>query len=59
MKNEILIELAKVWDLEAKTPEVMDGSDEAKIDNARRQGSREAKRECADTLRMLTDTFKD
>lgn len=59
MKNEILIELAKVWDLEAKTPEVMDGSDEAKIDNARRQGGREAKRECADTLRMLADTFKD
>ena len=59
MKNKILIEIAKVWESEAKTPEVQNGSEDAKIDNARRQGMREAKRECADTLKMLVDTFKD
>ncbi|MBY0499315.1 MAG: hypothetical protein K2P74_06865 [Nitrosomonas sp.] len=59
MKNEILIELAKVWESEAKTPEIENGNDDAKIGNAIRKGAREAKRECADTLRVLVNTFKD
>ncbi len=59
MKNEILVEIAKVWINEAKTPEVQDGSESAKIGNARMEGMREAKRECADTLKMLVETFKD
>jgi len=59
MKNEILVEIAKVWIADAKEPEIQDGSDHAKLSNARAQGMREAKRECADTLKMLVETFKD
>jgi hypothetical protein len=53
MKDAILIELAARWELEAKTPEAIDGSDSAKEANAKAQGHRECKRECADVLRTL------
>ncbi len=59
MKNAILIELAKIWTSEAEEPGIQDGSEEAKLNNAHDKGERKAKRECADTLRMLVNTFKE
>ncbi|HEY0684677.1 MAG TPA: hypothetical protein VGD45_20240 [Steroidobacter sp.] len=53
MNDSVLLELARRWESDAKTPNAMDGSDEAKIPNAIAQGERQAKRECADTLRTL------
>lgn len=55
MKEVVLLELARRWESEAKEPQAMDGSDEAKIPNAIASGERQAKRECADALRMLID----
>lgn len=55
MNEAVLIELARRWDLDAKEPQAMDGSESAKIPNAIAQGERQAKRECADALRMLVD----
>ncbi len=55
MKDAILIELAEKWEYDGKTPENEDGSDSAKISNERKKASRECKRECADTLRVLVD----
>jgi len=59
MRNVILIELANRWAHEAETPECQDGSPEAKIGNAKQKGAREAKRECADGLRMLVKILGD
>jgi len=59
LNNAILVELARVWNKESQTPEIEDGSLEAAVGNARRQGERDAKRECADTLMNLIETFKD
>ena len=53
MKESILLELANRWIADAVEPELQDGSDEAKISNAIAKGERQAKRECADGLRML------
>lgn len=53
MKDSILLELAHRWDADAHVPECMDGSPEAAVPNAIDRGRREAKRECADALRML------
>ena len=53
MKDAVLLALADRWIRDAKCPEVADGSPEAAIDNAKAEGVREAKRECADTLRTL------
>jgi len=54
MKNEILLELAKRWDNDAANPVCEDGSPEAQRGNNIAEGIRQGKRECADTLRMLT-----
>lgn len=59
MKDAILLELATRWEREAKTPEIENGSDEAKIPNAVARGHRECKRECADALRMLVSVIGD
>ena len=53
MKDAILIELAARWEFEAEMPEAIDDSDNAKEVNAKAQGYRECKRECADALRTL------
>jgi hypothetical protein len=53
MKDAVLQELANRWDADAEPPETEDGSEDAKIGNAIAQGERQAKKECADTLRML------
>lgn len=53
MKDSILVELAARWDRDAANPHVEDGSEEAKIRNAISRGERQAKRECADTIRAL------
>ena len=53
MRDVILRALADKWDIDARSPGNEDGSDEAKIPNAIRKGQREAKRECAETLRTL------
>lgn len=52
MKDAVLLALADRWIRDAKCPEDADGSPAA-IDNAKAEGVREAKRECADTLRTL------
>ena len=53
MKDAILLELAERWERDAVSPQVADGSPEAAVGNAKAQGQRESKRECADTLRTL------
>ena len=53
MNSAVLLELAKRWDHEAKTPRVQDDSDSAKMSNAVAKARRETKRGCADTLRTL------
>lgn len=53
MNDAVLIELARRWEMDAREPVAMDGSDEARIPNAIAQGERQAKRECADMLRTL------
>lgn len=53
MNEYVLFELAKRWDAEAVAPQCEDGSERALIDNAVAKGERQAKRECADTLRTL------
>lgn len=59
MKDAVLLELAARWDREAETPETQDGAEEAKIGNAKAQGERECRRECADTLRILIRMLGD
>lgn len=53
MKSSILLELAKRWEEDAVEPQTQDGSPSAQEGNAIRKGERQAKRECADALRML------
>lgn len=53
MNSAILLELAKRWERDAVEPECQDGAPEAAIGNAIAKGERQAKRECADALRML------
>lgn len=57
MKDAVLLELAARWERDAITPDCQDGSPEAEIPNAKAEGHRECKRECADTLRALVDMF--
>jgi hypothetical protein len=59
MKNAILIELAKIWTSESGTPAIKDGTEAAKLRSDYERGAREAKIECADTLRMLVNTFRE
>lgn len=42
---------------DAREPDVLDGSPDAQIENAKERGRRETLRECADTLRMLVDVL--
>lgn len=53
MKSLILLELAKRWEEDAVEPQCQDASPSAQEFNAIAKGERQAKRECADTLRML------
>ncbi|WP_028840213.1 hypothetical protein [Thermomonas fusca] len=59
MKDNLLMQLADRWDRDAKDPEAMDGSDEAKERNAYEHGMRYAKRECANTVRELIRLIGD
>ena len=53
MKDYILLELANRWTEDAKERIAVDASEESKIHNATTKGERQAKRECADAIRML------
>ena len=53
MKDAVLLALADRWIRDAKCLEEVIGSPEAAVLEAKDQGAREAKRECADTLRTL------
>lgn len=53
MKDVVLLEMAAVWEREAKNPEAENAAPDAELGNARRRGWREAKAECADKLRAL------
>ncbi len=59
MKDEVLMELVKRWERESVEPQTMDGSESAKILNAVARGERQAKRECADALRLLVQLLGD
>jgi hypothetical protein len=59
MKNVILEELALRWEREAIEPTTEDGSDEAKISNAKAAGYRSGKSNCAAHIRILIDMFPD
>ena len=52
MKSSILLELAKRWEQDAVDPQLQDGAP-AQFGNAVAKGERQAKRECADALKML------
>lgn len=53
MNPVIFIELAKKWESMAKEPEAQDGSEQAKLGNAKAEGSRAARAECATQLRQV------
>lgn len=56
MNPQILIELANRWEQDAKEPESPEAQDNSlgnAINNAVARGERQAKRECADGLKML------
>jgi hypothetical protein len=59
MRDTIILELASRWEKDAKEPQCCDGSPEAQLSNGRASGMREAKRECADTLRTLVELLGD
>ena len=59
MRNVVLLELAKRWNTEAVPPKAQDGAPEAHLGNAVDAAVRETKRECADTLIMLTQILGD
>lgn len=59
MKDAVLLELAARWERDAKAPDCQDGSEAAKIPNAKAQGERETLRMCADTLRSLVQMLGD
>lgn len=59
MKDAVLLELAARWERDAKAPDCCDGSEAAKIPNAKAQGERETLRMCADTLRLLVQMLGD
>lgn len=59
MKSAVLLELAARWERDAEQPKVQDGSETARERNAIDKGHREAKRECADTLRALVAMLGD
>ena len=58
MKNEVLLELAARWDLDARNPVCEDGAPEAERQNHINEGIRQGKRECADMLRTLCSLLK-
>lgn len=57
MRKEVLLDLAARWEEHAKNPDTQDGSPDAAIGNARAEGARETKRECADAIRMLVSVL--
>ena len=59
MNPVILKELAKKWESMAKEPETQDGSEQAKLSNARDEGSRAARAECAAQLRQVVFLLSD
>lgn len=59
MKSSILLELAKRWEQDAVEPQCQDGAPSAQEFNAIAKGERQAKRECADALKMLVQLLGD
>jgi len=59
MNDAVLLELAARWERDAKTPDAGDGSDGARLANAKAAGEREARRACADTIRSLVQMLGD
>jgi hypothetical protein len=59
MKIEVLEELAKKWERKGKEPEMMDGSKEAEIGNAKIITRCKTYRACADNLRELIALLED
>jgi hypothetical protein len=64
IKNAVIEAMIEKWNLEARNPECEDGSESAKLGNAKNHGRREAIAKCADQLQVLlnllaTDDRKD
>lgn len=55
IKNAVIEAMIEKWNLEARSPECEDGSEHAKLENARNHGRREGMANCADQLRVLVD----
>ena len=53
MKEQILTALAEKWERDAAPPNCEDGSEHARIGNARADGFRKGQAQCADQLRQL------
>lgn len=53
MKNETLLELAAKWERESKQPETRDGSKDAEVSNALKDGVCHGLSSCARQLRDL------
>jgi len=55
IKNAVIEAIIEKWNLEARNHECEDGSEHAKLGNARNHGRREGMANCADQLRVLVD----
>lgn len=55
IKNAVVNQIIEKWNLDARNPECEDGSESAKIGNARASGKREGIAFCADQLRALVE----
>jgi hypothetical protein len=53
MKTEVLEEMVRKWEEEAVSSETVDGSKDAELRNANKDGEREGRYKCAQDLRKL------
>ena len=59
MKSVVLKELIEKWNAECRNDEAQDGSEEAKVDNARNDGYKKGIARCADQLGVLVELLGD
>jgi hypothetical protein len=59
MNDAVLLELARRWENDAKTPDVQIAAGTESVPQAISKCERRVKRECADTLRMLVSMLGD
>ena len=59
MKSAVLKELINKWNKESQNPVILDGSPEAREQNARDDGYRRGIATCADQLNVLIELLGD